>query len=132
MHDHYHQLFTEATCQKLLPPSRTNEFFEALFGDAEEGSYDIELVYSGATTAALHFEILLRERPGHCLACNLTHGLPEVFSRHPVIDVSGIVERIDEMIGEELRTGQWSLDHTRQKSSALHAIPLTITLVAAS
>ena len=34
----YGQIFTEDTLQTIFPPERTEAFFEALFGDAEEGS----------------------------------------------------------------------------------------------
>ncbi|THB74213.1 MAG: pancreas/duodenum homeobox protein 1 [Desulfobulbaceae bacterium] len=131
MSDKYQELFTEADCSNIFPASRSNEFFEALFGDADEGSYDIELAYAGSTPDTLQFELLLHERPGHCLACNLTQGLPQVFNRHPIIDVSGIVEKVNKMIGDQVNTGEWSLGYTQQKSSSLHAIPLTIMLVEA-
>ena len=87
----FEDLFTAKVCAELMPPERTNEFFEALFGDAGEGSYDIELQYNGSSGKRIQFDFLLRERPGHCLACNLTQGLPQVFSRHPLLNVEGIV-----------------------------------------
>ncbi len=62
----------------LFPKDRTNDFFEALFGDAEEGSYDISLAYAGDNGNTVNFELQLRQRPGCCLACNLTYGLPQV------------------------------------------------------
>lgn len=75
------KLFSDDVCKKIFPPERTDAFFEALFGDASEGSYDIELKFAGfdETAKTLHFELNLHERPGCCLACNLTYGLPEVF-----------------------------------------------------
>ncbi|MBE0585258.1 MAG: pancreas/duodenum homeobox protein 1, partial [Desulfofustis sp.] len=82
-------LFSSQTCSTLLPPSRADEFFEALFGDAEEGAYDLALAYVGSHGSTLRFDILLKERPGHCLACNLTYGLPQVFTRHPILDIAG-------------------------------------------
>lgn len=119
-------LFTSRTCAALLPPERANEFFDALFGDAAEGAYDLELEYVGLQGTNLRFDILLHERPGHCLACNLTYGLPQVFSRHPIIDIAGIVREIDTIIGDNGSTGAWHLGSTSQRSRTLHSIPLTI------
>ncbi len=126
--DNFALLFDEKVCAELLPPGKTNDFFEALFGDASEGSYDIELVYNGSDGSNLHFNLLLHERSGHCLACNLTQGLPQVFSRHPVIDISGIVEQINTLLEDRARTTDWHLGSTEQRSSSLHLIPLKITL----
>ena len=124
----FEELFNKNTCKKLLPPERTNEFFEALFGDAEEGSYDIELQFGGATERQVQFDLLLHERPGHCLACNLTQGLPQVFSRHPLLNINGIVGEISEIIKDQAITGEWTLGFTQQRSSSLHVIPLTIEI----
>ena len=121
-------LFTRETLQKLFPKERTDDFFDALFGDASEGSYDIELAYGGADDNSLTMELLLHERPGCCLACNLTQGLPQVFSRHPIIGVNSIVKDIDELIGNRTRCGEWSLGYTEQRSSSLHVIPIKIVL----
>ena len=122
-------LFDKTACSKMLPPEKTDEFFEALFGDASEGSYDIELLFDGYDGKSLRFNIALHQRPGHCLACNLTQGLPQVFSRHPVIDVAGIVEQVDVLLGDKGHAGEWQLGFTQQSSQALHIIPLTIELV---
>ncbi len=121
-------LFDKARCAQMLPPDKTHEFFEALFGDPSEGSYDIELAYEGSDSNNMHFALMLHERPGHCLACNLTQGLPQVFSRHPVIDVVGIVEQVDTLLGNEKNTGNWHLGATQQRGPSLHVIPLTIAL----
>jgi len=121
-------LFDKARCTQMLPPDKANDFFEALFGDASEGSYDIELAYEGSDSSNLHFALMLHERPGHCLACNLTQGLPQVFSRHPVIDVAGIVGQVDTVLGSEKNTGNWHLGATQQRGPSLHVIPLTIAL----
>jgi hypothetical protein len=126
--DQYAVLFPKETCRKLFPPERTGEFFEALLGDANEGSYDIELQYAGASSKQIDFDLLLHERPGHCLACNLTLGLPQVFSRHPIINISGIVDEIDRILGDEAMTGEWNLGYTQQRNSSMHSIPLTIEL----
>lgn len=121
-------LFTPEYLQQIFPISRANEFFEALFGDADEGAYDISLSYQGCHKDAIHLELQLKERPGHCLACNLTQGLPTVFSRHPVINIQGVVDKVGEDLNGEIQCTDWSLGYTQQKSSGLHAIPLTISI----
>ncbi len=120
------EIFSARTCAALLPPTTADDLFEALFGDAEDGSYDLELVFVGREGNNLRFDILLRERPGHCLACNLTYGLPQVFTRHPVINIAGMVEKIDAILGKRGTTGEWRLGATSQRSRSLHAIPLII------
>ncbi len=122
------KLFDKETCGTLMPPERSDEFFEALFGDAREGAYDIELRYASATSDEIRFELLLHQRPGHCLACNLTQGLPQVFSRHPLINVAGMVAEINSILGDRATTGEWQLGYTEQRSSSLHVIPLNIQL----
>ncbi len=97
--DNVNDLFTKEVLNDLLPPHRSDEFFEALYGDPDEGAYDISLAFKEYDSAGkmLLFELQLHERPGKCLACNLTYGLPEVFSRHPLIntaDIEKIVTKI--------------------------------------
>lgn len=113
---------------EIFPKERSNEFFDALFGDASEGSFDIELGYRGVQNNTLTMDILLHERPDCCLACNLTQGLPQVFSRHPVIDIKGVVREIDVLLGDTASCGEWKLGYTEQQQSTLHVIPLHITL----
>ncbi len=120
--------FTSEALLEIFPEERTDAFFEALFGDAKEGSYDIRLGYRGMDSESLTMELLLHERPDCCLACNLTQGLPQVFARHPVIDVSSIVRDIDKLIGDRGICREWSLGHTEQRSSSLHVIPIKIML----
>ena len=122
------QIFSRKALRQLFPPQRTEAFFDALFGDASEGAYDIELSFDGydRTANTLRFLLNLRERPGRCLACNLTYGLPEVFARHPVIDLKGLVRDIEGLLGDELRCGDWRLGRTVQHERSLHAIPLEI------
>ena len=38
-------LFPPDTLRKLFPEDRSDQFFEALYGDVEEGAYDISLAY---------------------------------------------------------------------------------------
>lgn len=121
-------LFTPEYLRELFPEARADDFFEALFGDADEGAYDISLSYRGCDSKAIHLEIQLKERPGHCLACNLTQGLPTVFSRHPVINIQGVVDTIEKSLNGSASFGEWSLGYTQQKSSGLHVIPLTIQI----
>ena len=94
----FKELFTAEVLAELFPETRTNDFFEALFGDTEEGAYDISLHFAGQTQEMLNFEFRLNQRPGRCLACNLTYGLPEVFTRHPIINVKGLVKKIEEKL----------------------------------
>jgi len=122
--------FSDEVIKKLFPPERSDAFFEALFGDAAEGAYDIALKYITYVPdeKTLHFELHLTERPGKCLACNLTYGLPEVFSRHPVIDINGLVTDINTELKGVLQTKDWSLKGTRTMNSELHVIPLEINV----
>lgn len=124
----YHQIFTPEALARIFPPGRADEFFEALFGDASEGAYDITLAYLGYQPAdrTLQFELQLHERPGKCLACNLTYGLPEVFSRHPLLNIKGVTDELAALLGEHVR--KWRFGTTQSRSSQLHVIPLTVTL----
>ena len=121
-------LFTTETLQNIFPKERSNEFFDALFGDASEGAYDIELAYGGISGNQLTMELKLHERPGCCLVCNLTQGLPQVFSRHPIINVNGMVADVNQLLGDEANCKEWSLGHTEQRQKELHVIPVKITL----
>lgn len=121
-------LFTPETLQQLFPKERTNDFFEALFGDADEGAYEIELGYGGVSGNSLTMELKLHERPGCCLACNLTQGLPQVFSRHPIINVAGIVADVDTLLADNASCKEWSLGYTEQRQKEVHIIPINIIL----
>jgi hypothetical protein len=121
-------LFSDRNLQEIFPPERTDAFFEALFGDADEGAYDIRLAYVGSDGRTISMELQLLERPGHCLACNLTQGLPTVFSRHPIINVAGIVKEVDKLLAGQARCVDWSLGYTKQNTRNIHSIPLTIIL----
>jgi hypothetical protein len=113
---------------KIFPKERANEFFDALFGDAGEGAYDIELAYRETRGDTLILDLRLHERPNRCLACNLTQGLPQVFSRHPIINVKGIVKDIETLLGNTYQCTSWSLGYTEQQSRSLHVIPLKIVV----
>jgi hypothetical protein len=124
-------LFTDEVLSELFPAERTNEFFEALFGDANEGAYDIKLRYYGyeKSTKILQLNLDLQERPGSCLVCSLTYGLPEVFSRHPIINVKGLVSAIEKRLEGIATCADWKLGTTEQQEKSRHSIPLQITLV---
>lgn len=127
---HPEQIFTEKVLLSLFPPERTHDFFDALFGDATEGAYDIALTFDRYDQAGqtLNFLLNLHERPGRCLACNLTSGLPQVFSRHPVVNIKELVQEIEKLLGGKMVCESWKLGHTIQKGRSLHCIPLQIQL----
>ena len=76
----------------------------------------------------LVFNLELHQRPGKCLACNLTYGLPSVFARHPVIDIQGVVRQVDQMLQDRARCIDWQLGNTREIKRGLHTVPLIIHL----
>lgn len=125
----YQAQFTKQVLDDMFPPDRADRFFDALFGDAAEGAYDISIVFCQATEDRIEFEFQLKQRPGRCLACNLTYGLPEVFMRHPVIDIAGLIRQIDARLTNGKRCGEWSLGRTREISRELHVMPLTVDLI---
>jgi hypothetical protein len=125
-----HDVFTEDVLKELFPAQRADEFFEALFGDADEGAYDIALSFQGhdERTNTLNFTLDLHERLGCCLACNLTSGLPQVFSRHKVINIDGLVADVEKKLQGRAKCGAWKLGRTQQPTKDLHSIPLQIDL----
>jgi hypothetical protein len=124
----YNTLFSQDKLDSLFPLERSNRFFEALFGDSDEGAYDIRLSFKENQADTLLFELELHQRPGKCLACNLTYGLPKVFARHPIIDINGIVAQLDQLLGDQARCRQWQLGRVREVSRQLHVIPLMIDI----
>ncbi len=126
-------LFSDEVLSELFPKERSNDFFEALFGDASEGAYDIKLRYHNydKNTRIMQFNLDLHERPGCCLVCSLTYGLPEVFSRHPVINVKGVVSDIGKKLEGVATCTDWKLGTTMQQEKSRHSIPLIITLAEA-
>ena len=126
--DNLPTILNKEELSRIFPKDRSNDFFDALFGDASEGAYDIELGYRGVQNGTLTMELLLHERPNCCLVCNLTQGLPKVFSRHPIINIEGVVREIDVLLGDDMKCGDWSLGHTEQQQSNLHVIPVHINL----
>jgi len=126
--DGLNQLFNSSTLNELFPSDRTDQFFDALLGDADEGAYDIRLIFQEANMNQLCFAFELKERPGKCLICSLTYGLPHVFTRHPIINVQKIVNDIQEKLKGQATIVDWSLGRTIQMSKSVHIIPLTIRL----
>ena len=130
MHKKLNDLFTKDVLEELLPSQLSDDFFEALYGDADEGVYNISLSFKNYDSEKniLFFELQLHERPEKCLACNLTYGLPDVFSRHPLININGMVEKIVALLGDDTKCIGWELGRTQTPASNLHIIPLTIRL----
>lgn len=120
------QLFTPSYLDETFPVSKTDAFFEALFGDAEDGAYTIQLRFESQTASELRFAFHLVQRQGMCLSCNLTYGLPQVFSRHPVLGVGQLAQTLCERVGVHLVS--WTLGSTREISRTLHIIPFIITI----
>ena len=119
-------IFTQETLNTLFPTDLSNQFFDALYGDAEEGAYDIRLVFKGLDNGNLNFEFQLDQRPGKCLACNLTYGLPDVFSRHPILNIDQLVQKINTLLNENGTCTSWKLGSTREISQHRHVIPLLV------
>lgn len=117
----------QAELDSLFPAATADAFFEALYGEAEEGAYDIALVFRAGDENSLKLAFELHQRPGKCLVCNLTYGLPQVFQRHPVINLKALSVRIAAAAGWDTDTVQFTLGRTEEKSADLHSIPLTIT-----
>lgn len=121
-------IFTREKLDTIFPADRTNNFFDALYGDAEDGAYDISLEYKGMEEDRLLFEFHLKQRPGKCLACNLTYGLPKVFERHPIINLSGIAEEIVKALAGAYECETWQVGQTREVSRELHVLPIAFHL----
>ena len=119
-------VFTREKLDELFPPERSDDFFDALYGDATEGAYDIRLVFRTAEPKTLHFAFELHQRPGKCLACNLTYGLPQVFARHPLINLKGLAETLGALAGWNAEDLNFTLGRTEEHSPKLHLIHLRI------
>ena len=117
-------LFTKEKLDNIFPADRTDTFFEALYGDVSEGAYDISLEFSRIEEDNLIFEFQLKQRPGRCLACNITHGLPMVFSRHPVINLNGIAKEINTLLNGKATCTGWDVKQTKEIDRTLHLLPV--------
>lgn len=124
----FSQLFSQQKLDTLFPAERSDQFFDALYGDAAEGAYNIRLGFKAAQNQQLRFDLELHQRPGKCLACNLTYGLPEVFSRHPIVDIKGLVAQIDTLLNGQAQCKAWRVGATQEITRKLHVVPLTIDL----
>jgi len=119
------KIATQDFLDSLLPPEKSDQFFEALYGDASEGAYDIRLEFISATPGRIVLAFNLVQLPGKCLVCNLTYGLPAVFKRHPLIDIKGMISKIE---ASGISVTSWRLGETEENSSSLHVIPLYLDL----
>jgi hypothetical protein len=124
----YQELFSAESLDRIFPIRRTNQFFEALLGDVDEGAYDIHVRFRTAEGNQLFFELQLTARPGKCLACNLTYGLPDVFKRHPIINLAGLVTDIESQLEDHKKCMNWRVGVTQERHSDLHIIPLIIDI----
>jgi len=124
----FNTLFTPDVLEQLFPKDRSDQFFDALYGEAEEGAYDISLEFMGARKDRLEFVLRLTQRSGKCITCSLTYGLPEVFNRHPIININGLVQNIEALLDGRGRCVDWQLGPTQEISNDIHVIPLDIFL----
>ena len=122
------KLFAPDVLKKLFPKDRSDQFFDALYGDAEEGAYDISLEFIGSKENRLEFMLRLTQRPGKCITCSLTYGLPEVFTRHPIININGLVQNIGALLDGRGQCVDWQLRSTQEVSNDVHVIPFIINL----
>ncbi len=118
-------IFTQEFLDNLLPLELSDQFFEALYGDAAEGAYNIslELVSNNSKQIVLCFNLV--QRPGKCLVCSLTYGLPNVFFRHPLININNMIKKIE---ANGIKVKNWRLGDTNEQNSSLHTIPFYIDL----
>ena len=119
------QILTQDFLDTLIGPEISDQFFEALYGDASEGAYDIRLKFLNADEKQIVLAFDLTERPGRCLVCSVTYGLPNVFSRHPLINIKSIVKKIEE---KGFNVKNWRLGETEQINSSNHTIPFYLDL----
>lgn len=122
----FDNIFTKDVLREIFPKNKSDDFFELLYGDADEGAYDIGLAYEGYQPGQLKFVFELKRRPGKCLACNLTYGLPQVFSRHPLLDIDGLVQKFQKSMDGSADISHWKIGQTQEISRDLHIIPLEV------
>jgi len=124
----FEKLFAPDVLKRLFPEDRSDQFFDALYGDAGEGAYDISLEFIRAQGNRLEFFLRLTQRPGKCITCSLTYGLPQVFTRHPIINIKGLIQDIEARLDGRGRCVDWKLGSTQEMSNEIHGIPLIIIL----
>ena len=118
------KVLDKAFLESVFPPERTEAFFDALFGGAEEGAYDIVLVCRSEGEGRRNWPLSCISVPENVFACNLTYGLPQVFQRHPILNVAGVARAVAEKLGWPGDKVRWWLGHTEEVSRSLHVIPL--------
>jgi len=121
----FNQIFTQDFLDQLLPSNLSNNFFEALYGDASDGAYDIRLQFVSASDEQIVLEFNLIQRPDKCMVCSLTYGLPNVFSRHPLININNMIKKIEE---KGVKVEKWYLGDTKEVNTSLHTIPFYLNL----
>lgn len=119
------KVLTQDFLDSLLPLEKSDQFFDALYGDAAEGAYDIRLEPVSISPERIVLAFALTQRPGKCLVCSLTYGLPTVFSRHPLINIKGMVGAMKDA---GINIKDWRLGETEENSAALHLIPFYLEL----
>ncbi len=119
------KVFSQEFLDGLLPPEKSDDFFEALYGDASEGAYDIRLVCLSQRENRVVLAFNLLQRPGKCLVCSLTYGLPNVFNRHPLINLKGMIQKIEDA---GVKVKNWRLGNTEENSRDLHVIPFYLDI----
>jgi hypothetical protein len=93
-------IFTKVVLDELLPPNLSDDFFEALYGDASEGAYNISLSFNSY----------------------------DAEQKHPLINMQGIVENIVKLLDADVKLIDWKLGHTETPAAQTHVIPLKIQL----
>ena len=121
----FNQIFTQDFLDQLLPLNLSNKFFEALYGDASDGAYDIRLQFVSASYEQIVLEFNLVQRPGKCMVCSLTYGLQNVFSRHPLININNMIKKIEE---KGVKVESWHLGDTKELNTSLHTVPFYLDL----
>ncbi len=121
----FNQIFTQDFLDQRLPLNLSNQFFEALYGDASDGAYDIRLQFVSASDKQIVLEFNLTQRPDKCMVCSLTYGLPNVFSRHPLININNMIKKIEE---KGVKVEKWYLGDTKELNTSLHTIPFYLDL----
>jgi len=119
------RVFTQDYLDTLMPEELSDQFFEALYGDKSDGAYDIRLEFIAANDKRIVLAFNLTQRPGKCLVCSLTYGLPKVFSLHPLINIKGMVKKIED---KGINVKSWRLGETEENSDLLHIIPFYLNL----
>ncbi len=125
--DMLQEIFTAENLQKLLPPERVEAFFEAFYF-GEEPAYHLKLGAGRVSPDRIHLELHLEARPGKCLACNLTWGLPQVLEKHPLLNLPQTVEELEKLLPQGVKVKRWYLGPTEERTPELHVIPLVIEL----